>query len=380
MKAKSIKGKSSEEIESALKVAMSDGFVPTLATVFLSIKMDREAICEILDQKNIQIFGATTEGEITDSTIGKYSVTILLMDLNPDYFKIIIEEVGEGGYKEATKSIAKKSLEFCNDPVFILTGSGVWNDPYIDPLLDGFLEVCGDKVNVFGGMAGDDLTLTTSYTFTNSISSSHGVSVLVFDSDKVSVKGVLSCGWKSIGTSKTITKSTENNIYAIDDKPPLDIIMRYAGIDKLPDNLYDIQIALNQTLQIQLQRENGEPVMRVGVVNMEDQSLFFMGSMPEGDKIKFCLLPDLETIDDTVNDVQKFKNEEFPEAEAILLFDCVGREIAFGPTIEKEIEGIHKLWNAPLSGFFSQGEFGRAKSSGIEVHNLTICCVALKEK
>ena len=49
MKAKSIKGKSPEEIHSALEQSMSDGFKPTLAIVFISIKQDRKAVCEILN-------------------------------------------------------------------------------------------------------------------------------------------------------------------------------------------------------------------------------------------------------------------------------------------------------------------------------------------
>lgn len=40
MKAKSIKGKSTEEISSALTESMSDGFKPTLAIVFISVKQD----------------------------------------------------------------------------------------------------------------------------------------------------------------------------------------------------------------------------------------------------------------------------------------------------------------------------------------------------
>ena len=53
MKAKSIKGKSPEEIKSALHESMSDGFKPTLAIVFLSVKQDRNAVCKILDEKGI---------------------------------------------------------------------------------------------------------------------------------------------------------------------------------------------------------------------------------------------------------------------------------------------------------------------------------------
>ena len=45
MKAKSIRGGSAEEIDSALQQSMADGFRPTLAIVFISIKQDRKAVC-----------------------------------------------------------------------------------------------------------------------------------------------------------------------------------------------------------------------------------------------------------------------------------------------------------------------------------------------
>ena len=40
MQAKSIKGKSSAEIQSALEQCMAEGFIPTLAVVFISVKQD----------------------------------------------------------------------------------------------------------------------------------------------------------------------------------------------------------------------------------------------------------------------------------------------------------------------------------------------------
>ncbi len=44
MKAKSIYGKSPEEIKIALQQAMADNFKPTLAIAFISIKQDRKAM------------------------------------------------------------------------------------------------------------------------------------------------------------------------------------------------------------------------------------------------------------------------------------------------------------------------------------------------
>jgi len=63
MKATSIKGTSAEEIKDALHQAMADGFKPTIAFVFISTKQDIGAVCNLLDQQGIQIFGATTGGD-----------------------------------------------------------------------------------------------------------------------------------------------------------------------------------------------------------------------------------------------------------------------------------------------------------------------------
>ena len=100
MKAKSIKGKNPEEIESALKKCMADGFAPTLAIVFLSVKQDRQTICGILEKEGIAIYGATTDGEIIDSEIMEKSVAILLLDINKEYFTILFEEVKNENFQE----------------------------------------------------------------------------------------------------------------------------------------------------------------------------------------------------------------------------------------------------------------------------------------
>ena len=60
MKAKSIKGRSTEEIKDALDESMADGYQPTLAIVFLSTKQDHKAICKLLDAAGIAVFGCST--------------------------------------------------------------------------------------------------------------------------------------------------------------------------------------------------------------------------------------------------------------------------------------------------------------------------------
>jgi len=192
MLAKSIKGKSSEEIKTALEKNMADGFKPTLAICFISISQDRNAIRNILDAADISIFGCTTNGEFVDE-------------------------------------------------------------------------------------------------------------------EKIMIKGVATCGWRAVGTIRTVTKSTGNHIYTIDDIPVLDITTKYGGLENL-------------------------------------------------------------------------KETQMPEADALVVFSCAGRILSLGPLMVQEIEGIKSVWNVPMIGMFSNAELARATGGNLEMHNLTTCCVALKEK
>lgn len=108
MKAKSIKGKSIEEIKSELQKSMEDGFKPTLAIVFLSISQDRKAIGQILDENDISVFGVTTHGEFIDEETEKGSIVMMLLDLNPDYFIILFDEYPDKNYRAITQKMAKK--------------------------------------------------------------------------------------------------------------------------------------------------------------------------------------------------------------------------------------------------------------------------------
>ena len=94
MKAKSIKGKSAEEIKNALQQSMAEGFKPTLALVFLSAMNEIEAICSLLDNKGIAIFGATTFAEFTEQDAENKGIAVLLLDIDPAYFNIVLKNFG----------------------------------------------------------------------------------------------------------------------------------------------------------------------------------------------------------------------------------------------------------------------------------------------
>ena len=379
MKAKSIKGKSAEEIKTALQESMADGFKPTLAMLFLSIKQDHKAVSVILNEAGISIFGATTNGEFIDEDTQNGGIAILLMDMKPENFMILTSEYPDKNYREIAHEAAKKALVHFKKPAIMLSYSHIETDA--EALLLGFEDIIGKDVNVYGGGAGDDFTFSEQIVFTNDWQSKRGMVVLVVDEEKIIIKGVATCGWRAVGTVRTVTRSEGNHVYTVDDVPVLDITAKYGGIENVSPDNEGLLLEIAANFPLQLQREKGDPVMRPGlVIDWSDRSFYCSGSVPQGSKIRFSLPPDLDVMEKVIKGVEHMKATQMPEADALIIFSCAGRILSFGPMMNMEIEGLKNIWNVPMLGMFSNAELARATGGNLEMHNLTTCCVALKEK
>jgi len=387
MKAKSIKGKSTEEISSALSQIMADGFKPTLAIVFISIKQDREAICKLLDEKDIQIFGATTAGEFIDGEIEEGSIVILLLDMNRDYFNIEFLETSLQSTLDTAKKLGAIGKETFTNPSLIIATGGIYIDG--EQIIEGIIEGFGNptsstqrEVTVFGGMAGDDLIAVKPMVFTNGKSMDNAIVALIIDEDKIDVRGIATCGWKAVGTTKIVTKSEGNIVYTIDDKPALDMLIKYLGVDVKMDEGNEIVAFLNSWYYpLQLERENGDTVIRATrFANNKDRSLICTGGVPQGSEIRFSLPPEFDAIQTVVAECESIKDNAEQQADAIIMFSCVSRHLSFGALMKEEIEQVQKVWDAPMAGFFTYGEYGKSKIGQNEFHNNACCVVALKEK
>ncbi len=379
MKAKSIKGKSTEEIKAALADSMADGFQPTLAIVFISISQDRNTVCKILDDAGIQIFGATTNGEFIDENPEKLSVAILLLDMNPAYFSVLFSEYPEKNYRDIAKKLAREAKQLFRQPAFLIAASHLETDA--EQLLFGFEDEIGKDVNAFGGMAGDDYAFSDQIVFTNGKESNRGAVVLAVDEEKIIIKGKATCGWNAVGTPKTVTKSIGNHVFTIDNESVLDLTAKYGGLGKLEKEDSNVAMEIAVNFPLQLQREVGDPVMRPGLlIDWEDRSFVCSGSVPQGSKVRFSLPPDFDVMEKVIKGAEELKATEMPEADALVVFSCAGRILSLGPLMNQEIEGVRKVWNVPMVGMFSNGELGRATGGNLEMHNLTTCCVVLKEK
>lgn len=373
MKAKTIRGNTALEIAQSLNDVTSNGYSPTLAIVFLSAEKELEELRNILFKKGVQIFGSSSGSQFIDEEVNSQSIAILLLDTDSADFDIVLIPSGKKTTSEISKEIGGIGKRKFKKPSFIILSAGITTDG--DSIVDGLKDSMGANTNLFGGMAADDLKMERTYVFTSGEFTENG---LIFDDEKIGVSGLAVGGWKPIGIPRTITRSEGNVVYTIDNEPALDFIKRYSGVsDKEMENYI---LFLYSNFQFQLMRENRHPVMRGPLsANTKDRSLIFGGNLPQGSKVKLCLLPGTEVIDAVLKEYSVFAENQ-PGADAILMFSCAGRQLTLGPYITKEIEGIKKIWNVPVAGFFCYGEIGKLPNGNYEFHNMTCSLVTLKER
>jgi hypothetical protein len=380
MQAKTIRGKNTEEIQLALTQILADGYKPSLALVFISVKQDIPSIVSILAERNIQIFGTTTGGEITDSDISQEAISILLMDMDPASFRILLDDYSGSGAVEIAKTMTAHALTIFPRPAFLL-GNSIEKPQDIgigEKIVQAISHVAGNEVTIWGGAAGDDLMFKETFVFNNKTITNKGILMLVLNEDKVWVKGRAASGMKPIGTEKVITRSEGSWILEIDNQPAADLVMKYMGERLSEEDFRDFNL---KNIFLNLMREDGSSIIRATMgFRMDTKGITVSGKIQPGDKFRFTLLPDFDVLTEVSENAKQFQQSEMPEADALVMFSCIGRIDAFGPMTSEELKGLQSVYNAPMAGFFTYGEYGRATGGNNEFHNMTCCWVALKEK
>lgn len=385
MKAKSIKGNSPEEIQSALLDSMADGYKPTVAIVFISIKQDRKAVCDILNKEGIDILGATSSGEFMNGHQSMGEAVVMLLDINRSDYSILFEAVVDGAEADAATRLAEKALQKFEKPAFILCTTLASADGKMlngETLIRSIENKVGPQVTLFGGMAGDDITFTGTYVFANNRETDYGMVALVLNENKISLQGVAISGWKPIGVSRTITRSEGNLLYTIDNQPALEMYLRYLGKEiSLDEDQTKFFESIGIHYPFQIERENSLPKMCGPIgYDKEKKALICESNLSQGSRFRFSSPPDFEIIDTVIAKAQELKNKTHADADALLIFSCAGRLSTLGPMAQQENEGLQQIWNVPMAGFYTYGEYGKGENGKHEFHSTTNSWVALKEK
>jgi hypothetical protein len=241
-------------------------------------------------------------------------------------------------------------------------------------MVKGIQEMAGKDITMFGGLAGDDAKFRETFIFTENCVDPSGVVAMLLDTAHYDIRGLATSGWVGIGADKLITHSEGNVVYTIDGEPALDIYTSYLNVadSDLPE------IGVEYPLLVK--KPGSADILRAVLnVDREKKSLIFAGSVPTGSLVSFSSSPGFEIIESTCQTVHDFYLEN-SDTDLLVLFSCMARHNALGPTISEEIERTWQNWRKPLIGFFTYGEIGSNYNAACDFHNETFTMVSIREK
>ena len=374
MKTITLSGHSVAEISKKLNETIATDFKPTLAISFGSVKRDLKEYVKIFTDHDIKLFGASSAGEFVNDDRNEESIVVMLLDMDPSAFAVHHQEADFATSFLAGHKLATFGLNKFKNPIFLVTFSMTVNG---EGVIAGVHDLI-PRERIFGGMAGDDFEMESTYSFTNDKISSSALTGLVLDGDKVQVDGVAFCGWEPIGGKNKITKSKNNIVYEINDEPAVEVVKKIFGeFYETLENQNSLMGAAQYPFQM---IKDGKYVLRATLYsNEEDGSLTLAGPVEQGQEFRFSVAPGFEVIDDTV---KKFKEYavNVPKPEALILFSCKARHMSLGPLVEDELEGIHDIWGKDMIGFFTYGEIGLDEDGKTNFYNETCSLVMISEK
>jgi len=307
------------------------------------------------------IIGSTTDGEIMDGKVTSGKVVLSFTLFEHTTVKAAAIEHKVNGYYSG-QYLAKELIED-DTKLLIAFVDGLHTNG--EEFLSG-IDSVNNEIIVAGGHAADNSNFTETLVFTKDHIFSHGAVGVTLSSKLLHVYEDYSFNWHPIGNELTITKAEGNRVYTIDGKSAVDMYAYYLG-DEIAKGLPSIGIEFPLIVN-----RNGSNVSRASLIKKDDGSLIVGGNLYTGEKVRIGYGNSKEILKKSKNIVA---NTSQRPSEVIFVYSCSTRKYFMGDEVEAETLPLQSI--APVSGFFTYGEFFSAKKN--ELFNQTMTLVSLSE-
>ena len=310
---------------------------------------------------NAVIIGSTTDGEIMDGKVSSGKVVLSFTQFENTTLKTASIEHKKNGYHSG--QYLAKELIGPDTKLLISFVDGLHTNG--EDFLSGISSV-NDHVIVAGGHAGDNNHFIKTFVFTKEHICTQGAVAVTLNSRHLNVHKDYSFNWHPIGNELTITKAEGNRIYTIDGRSAVDTYAYYLGEDLakgLPSIGIEFPLILNR---------HGSHISRVALAKEKDGSLIVAGNLYTGEKVRIGYGNSKEILKKSQNILDTTSKKP---SEGIFIYSCMTRKYFMGDEIESEVMPLQQI--APVSGFFTYGEFFTSKKR--ELFNQTMTLVSLSE-
>lgn len=344
---------------------------PNLLVQVFSSKIDRPFLLQL--QTEIReilpyatIIGCTGAGEIMEGQMIENKVAISLTIFEKTELKsVLLHQKDFESSFEMGNRLAQHLLDFDTKAMLIFpVGDNVDTQSLLNGLYEGNPELV-----VAGGLAGGNGKLKESFVFTGRELTTHGIAAVALQSDQLVVEVFNNYKWQEIGKSFAVTKAKGRNIYAIDNKKPIQILKKYLGnsfVDDLPDSGNEFPFIM---------KDRGEKVPLFILEVLKNGAIRLNREIAEGTEITFAY-PDIEGIIES--SLQNLKQLSKKTVDTIFVYDCMARK-RFAPDFtEKELAMLQSISSA--NGFFAYGELAGGKTNSPQLLGHALTYLALSEQ
>ena len=227
--------------------------------------------------------------------------------------------------------------------------------------LDAMARALPDGVVIVGGAsAGRDASaLRPSYQFAGDVVTDDGVAVLLF-SGALSVSTAVGTGWRMLGATGTVTRSTSGAVLEIDHRPATEFLARYLDVTG--------PASFGNPLSV-VEAGGDEPYFRaIAGTDPATGSVFVAGEVPVGAVVQLSTADTDDILGGTRAALTRAV-DGFPagvQPEAALIFSCAVRRFLLGSRTRVETELARSVLGTtiPMAGIYCYGEIGPVR--GVE--------------
>jgi hypothetical protein len=235
----------------------------------------------------------------------------------------------------------------------VVLDEGLVGDP--QRALDGMAKALPAGVVVVGGASArhEFASANLGYQFCGDRIVQQGIAVMLF-SGPIAFSTALGTGWRTIGTSGTVTRAESGAVHEIDGRPALEFLARY--LDATGPASFGNPLAVV---------EAGATESYLRAIQGSDTatgSILLTGSVPAGATVQLTTADTDDILAGTKGALAQAV-ADFPtgaKPEAALIFSCAIRQYLLGTRTEVEAQMARSEFGAsiPLAGLYCYGEFG----------------------
>ena len=327
------------------------------------------------------ILSCSTAGEILDTEVSDDTLAVTAMHFEKTSLQFAETEIREASESEMAGAKLANMLNQKGLVHVMVFSDGLRVNG--TSLVKGLTSALPSSVSVTGGLVGDGANFKQTLVGIDRLPEEGKIVVIGFFGKNLKIGYGSLGGWDIFGPERLITKSKNNVLYELDNKPALTLYKEYLG--EQAKGLPGTGLLFPLSLRIKTDQGSEVEVVRtILAVDEKEQSMTFAGDMPEG-VLARLMKANFDRLVDGALGAAGMSIESFGSAkpELAILISCIGRKLVLKERTYEELEAVRsKIGDqATMIGFYSYGEIcpTAPKKKQCRLHNQTMTITLFRE-